>query len=248
MARPLRIVFLFLIAFSVLASQKNFAQQKEQKSLKIWAEKHNQNCSMGTIAETIVNIQNISDKPVEIKVRRGKSDFSRNQESFFRLDGKTTPARLSESANTIVLQPNEISKKFVAYFSTGFKKGDCNVNYQFFNTLSKDDFAEIDLPYKISDQIPEDKLYVNEQISISFMFPNPAVRFGEFEYRMPNSAKSKVKISIHNVLGKKMGSYDLEPKEFAVRIPFEDFDSGVYFYMLVLDDETVATKKFVLKK
>ncbi len=249
MTKSVRFLIPILCLFSFFLIPKVAGQDKEPKeSLKVWADNTKHDCAMGTIVETVVHVQNTSKKPVELKVKRGKSGFSKNQECFFRFDGKITAARSDESQNTIILQPNEISSGFMAYFSTGFKKGENSVTYQFINIESKDDFAEIELNYSISDEIPANRLYVNEQISISFMYPNPAIHFGEFEYRMPNSVKSKAKIAIHNVLGKKLGTYDLEPSEASVRIQFKEFDSGVYFYMLILDDETVATKKFVLKK
>ncbi len=249
MTKSVRILFPILCFLGIFLIQKATAQDKKaENSLKVWTENTKLNCAMGTIVETVVHVQNVSKEPVELKVKRGKCKFSKNQECFFRLDGKITAARSNESQNTITLKPNEKSSGFMSYFSTGFKKGECSIAYQFVNTNSKDDFAEIELNYSISDEIPANRLYVNEQISISFMFPNPAINFGEFEYRMPNSGKSEAKIAIHDVLGKKLGTYDLEPSEASVRIPFKEFDSGVYFYMLILDEETVATKKFVLKK
>jgi hypothetical protein len=249
MTKSVRFLIPVLCFLGIFFTQKaNSQDKKTESSLKVWTEDAKLNCAMGSIVETVIHVQNTSTEPIELKVKRGKSRVSKNQEAFFRLDGKITAARSNESQNTITLQPNEISSGFMAYFSTGFKKGENSVAYQFINVESKDDLAEIVLSYTISDEIPSNKLYVNEQISISFMYPNPAIHFGEFEYRMPNAVKSKAKIAIHDVLGKKLGTYDLEPSEASVRIPFKKFDSGVYFYMLILDDETVATKKFVLKK
>ncbi|MFT5915717.1 MAG: hypothetical protein ACJAWV_002408 [Flammeovirgaceae bacterium] len=249
MTKSVQFLLPFLCFLGILFTQKAIGQDKKtEKSLRVWTENTKHNCAMGTIVKTVVHVQNISNNPVEFKVKRVKAKLSKNQESFFRLDSKITAARTNESQNTIILQPDDISSGFMAYFSTGFKKGENSLTYQFINTNSKDDFAEIKLNYRVSDKIPANRLYVNEQISISFMYPNPAVHFGEFEYRMPSLVKSKAKIAIHDVLGKKLGTYDLEPSEASVRIPFKNLNSGIYFYMLILDEETVATKKFVLKK
>jgi len=238
MARTLLTLLIYLLLFPAV-----FAQ-----NLEAWSDDNKVLCPLGSVIETTVFIRNNSDAPITIQVKRTDEKLAKYQDSFFRLDGKTTASRINESQNSVTLQPHETYSGLVLVFSSGFKEGNAEVSYRIFNTHKKTESAAITLRYAVSADAPSDKLYVNEQISISFMYPNPAVQYGEFEYRMPDTATSKVKISIHNILGRPLGKFSLDPKETVLRIPFKDWEPGVYFYMLVLDDETVASKKFIVKR
>ena len=220
----------------------------QAQSLEVWTDKEEILCPLGTLVETIVYVKNTSDEPVTFKVKRTGEKLMRSQETFFRLDGKTIASRINEATNTVTLQPNEKYTGLVAAFSSGFKQGKATVSYTVCNVASKSDKASVSLKYNVSSDAPTDRLYVSEEISISFMYPNPAVQYAEFQYKIPSNIKSLAEVRIHNVLGKPLGSYELDPQENILRVQFKDWEPGVYFYMLVLDDKTVASKKFIVKR
>lgn len=235
-----RIILLFLFLSSHIAHTQN---------LEVWIdEKETISCPMGSIVETNVSFRNISDQPVVLQVKKLKEKIQKNQGAFFKLGHKMTGLRNSLSQNTYTLQPGETSSEFVAYFSTGFHEGASEVTYRFFNKERKGDYQDITLKYEVSSTIKTDKLFVNHQINISFMYPNPATHYGEFAYKMPTEASAKAEISLHNILGSEVGRFGLVNNENILRINFKDLDAGVYFYTLVLDDQTIVTKKFVVRK
>lgn len=239
MKRWLLLLLFFPLSYSIATAQ----------NIKVWIDEPVIRCAMGSLEETVVSFQNVSDQEITILVKRIDAKMGKGQEAFFRFGGKTTASRIDESQNTLTLSPGEVSTEFIACFSTGFKKGQSKVEYRFQNVDNKKDYADLEMLYDVSSEIPADRLYVNEQISVSFMYPNPAVHYGEFEYKMSkSSSKYKARITVHNVLGKQLGAYDLPTNEQSIRIAFRDFKPGVYFYTLVLDDETVATKKFIIKR
>lgn len=235
-----RIILLFLLLSSHIALTQ---------SLEVWTnEKDLITCPMGSIVETNVSFRNISDHPIVLQVKKLKEKLQKNQGAFFKLGHKMTGLRNSMSQNTYTLQPGETSSEFVAYFSTGFHEGKSEVVYRFFNKEKKSDYEDIVIAYDVSSNIKTNKLFVNHQINISFMYPNPATHYGEFAYKMSIEAASKAEITLHNVLGSEVGRYNLPSNENILRINFKELDAGVYFYTLMLDDQTVITKKFMVRK
>ena len=51
-----------------------------------------------------------------------------------------------------------------------------------------------------------------------------------------------------HVDGNIVGEYDLNPSETLLRIKTEDLNAGIYFYTLYLDNESVMTRKLIVKK
>ena len=219
------------------------------QSLEVWInEKSTIPCPMGTIVETNVSFRNTSDQPVEVQVKKLKEKLQKNQGAFFKLGNRMTGLRSSISQNTLTLQPGETSSEFVAYFSSGFHEGKSEVTFRFFNADKKVDYQDLTIKYDVMSDIKTNKLFINQQINISFMYPNPATHYGEFAYKMSMESSSKVEITLHNVLGSEVGRYKLPSNENILRINFKDLDAGVYFYTLVMDDQSLVTKKFVVKK
>lgn len=219
------------------------------QALEVWIdEKDHVACPLGSIVETNVTFRNTSDHPIVLQVKKLKEKLQKNQGAFFKLGHKMTGLRSSQSQNTYTLQPGETSSEFVAYFSTGFHEGGSSVTYRFFNKEKKSEFADLTINYDVSSSVKSNKLFINQQINISFMYPNPATHYGEFAYRLSTENRSKAEIALHNVLGSEVGRFSLPNNENILRINFKDLDAGVYFYTLVLDEKTIVTKKFVVRK
>lgn len=236
-----RIVLLLLLIISSHIAQS--------QNLEVWIDdKDIVTCPMGTIVETNVSFRNNSDLPIVLQVKKLKEKLQKNQGAFFKLGHKMTGLRSSISQNTYTIQPGETSSEFVAYFSTGFHEGKSEVTYRFFNKDKKSDYQDLTIKYDVSTTVKTNKLFINHQINISFMYPNPATHYGEFAYKMSRETSSKAEITLHNVLGGEVGRFSLPFNENILRINFKDLDAGVYFYTLVLDDHSVVTKKFVVKK
>ncbi|MGB0525962.1 MAG: hypothetical protein ACPGJS_23480, partial [Flammeovirgaceae bacterium] len=200
-----RIILLFLFLSSHIALSQN---------LEVWTdEKGDISCPMGSIVETNVSFRNNSDQPVVLQVKKLKEKLQKNQGAFFKLGHKMTGLRNAVSQNTYILQPGETSSEFVAYFSTGFHEGKSEVTYRFFNKDKKSDYQDLVVSYNVSASVKTNKLFINQQINISFMYPNPASQYGEFAYKLANESSSKAEIALHNVLGSEVGRFQLPYNE-----------------------------------
>ncbi|WP_266367136.1 T9SS type A sorting domain-containing protein [Tellurirhabdus rosea] len=92
----------------------------------------------------------------------------------------------------------------------------------------------------------DEKLFANEKVSVSNVFPNPANDYAEFDYQLAPAA-GEVKVLIYNVLGAPIADYAFDKGERKLRIVTRDWSNGIYFYQLSVDGKKVATKKLLIR-
>jgi len=92
-----------------------------------------------------------------------------------------------------------------------------------------------------------DKLYHTDRLSVSNLYPNPAV--SEYTYVDYNvgAGVNQVKLSFFNLLGSPVGEFALDRTERRMKISTADWPNGMYFYQLSHDGKTVATKKLLVR-
>lgn len=96
-------------------------------------------------------------------------------------------------------------------------------------------------------QYSDDKLYANEQIEITNLYPNPANDVVKFNYII-SDANAKVKITIRNVLGSVVKEEELSHNMRELEIAVHEYSAGMYFYTLSINNKSIITKKFLVKK
>lgn len=81
--------------------------------------------------------------------------------------------------------------------------------------------------------------------AISAVSPNPITKTGKFTfelYKQTNNAE----IIIYNLIGEVVKNINLESKIGFVMINADDFESGLYFYSLVVEGQVAATQKVLI--
>lgn len=91
-----------------------------------------------------------------------------------------------------------------------------------------------------------DKLFTNEKITVSNIYPNPANDVAWIDYSIANSVNS-ASISIYSSLGTEISTVELDKFERKARISTANMDSGFYFYQLKVDGKKLATKKLLVR-
>ncbi|RRB07515.1 T9SS type A sorting domain-containing protein [Larkinella rosea] len=91
----------------------------------------------------------------------------------------------------------------------------------------------------------DDRMYANERITVSNIYPNPANESAEIDYQILGSVKD-AKLTFFNVLGAQVGEYALDRNERKVRIATSEMNSGMYFYQLSVEGKKIATKKLMV--
>lgn len=93
----------------------------------------------------------------------------------------------------------------------------------------------------------DDKLYSSTQIDISNIYPNPAHDVVKFSYTLLDPAL-KAKITIRNVLGSVIAEEELSHETRQLDIQVNEYTAGMYFYTLSINNKSVITKKFLVKR
>ncbi len=92
----------------------------------------------------------------------------------------------------------------------------------------------------------EDRLFANDRIVVSNVYPNPASDYAEIDYQIM-APIGEARIIVSDILGSPIAEYTLESNERKVRIGTREFPTGMYFYRLSLDGKKVATKKLLVQ-
>ncbi|MGK0139652.1 MAG: hypothetical protein ACI9DJ_003114, partial [Algoriphagus sp.] len=91
----------------------------------------------------------------------------------------------------------------------------------------------------------KDFLYINEELSISNIYPNPANDFVNLDYSF--STYKIVKVVFYNVLGGRIADFKLDSFDKQLRIETRNWDNGIYLYQLIFDGKKLATKKLLVR-
>lgn len=130
-----------------------------------------------------------------------------------------------------------------AHYDDSLATQDVTVLYRVYNTAVAGDTAFVTIHYLgIATGIEEEKLASG---TISSAYPNPAGSVASIKYDM-NQYAQKAKLTVYDMLGKKMKEMELNEKQGIIKLDVSEFNPGVYFYAFVINDKAVATKKLIV--
>lgn len=92
----------------------------------------------------------------------------------------------------------------------------------------------------------EELLFVNDKISVSNVYPNPASEYAELDFSIATGLRD-AKLTFYNVLGSQMAEFTLNKNDRKLRVNTRDMPTGLYFYQLSVDGKKVATKKMLVR-
>ncbi len=78
-------------------------------------------------------------------------------------------------------------------------------------------------------------------------YPNPANNTVSFDYNMPYDVNS-ASVAIYNMMGQEVVRQNLNLGGSRADINVSDLNEGVYFYSLIINNQTVKTNKFVVSR
>jgi hypothetical protein len=91
-----------------------------------------------------------------------------------------------------------------------------------------------------------DKLFSNDKITVSNIYPNPANDFAMVDYSVTGNVND-ASMSFYNLLGNEVGNFELDKNDRKLKVQTTNWDSGVYLYQLVVDGKKVVTKKLLVR-
>jgi hypothetical protein len=244
---PMRIKFLTILTLLSFAALPTMAQ-----SLEIIGSNTVQYGVVGDEIHTTLHIKNISDKPVYFRIVEFKKQLGSSQKALICINNECFDSKIAQSNENIgdfirKINPGEVDESISFKLETGLVQGVSSIIYSIQNVKSPSDFTLMELQYEVNEKPEDGLLYSSKNLDLSDVYPNPVSETAIFDYRIKNDTK-EAKIIIHNVLGTIAGEYDLNPFEQQLKVSVENFNPGVYFYSLYIDNEGVATKKLVIRK
>jgi hypothetical protein len=230
---------LLLAAFFVLSLAVN-GQTFEMSGL--------QESYKGSIGETVkapVRFKNTSDKPIVLVIRKLQEQIGSTQHNFFCPDGNCLDEKISDYI--VRLEPGQSLNNLQIGLEGGLVPGGSLIRYIAFNKAVPNHFIEFDLNFAIEEKPEKENIYASNLITVKDVYPNPSVDNAFVNYNLM-SDRTKAKIRVHNILGNIVGEYDLSVSESILRIKTDELNAGIYFYTLYLDNESVMTRKLIVKK
>ena len=202
----------------------------------------------GTIGETIrapLRLKNTTEKPIVLIIRRLQAQIGSTQKSFFCVDGHCLEERVDDYV--VRLEPGQSLTNFQIALEGGLVPGLSFIRYIAFNRLNPGHSFEFDVNFMVEEKPEKENIYQSRQITVRDVYPNPSIDHAFVDYELL-SDRTKAKIRVHNLLGNVVGEYDLSSGETLLRIKTDDLNAGIYFYTLYLDNESVMTRKLIVKK
>ena len=117
--------------------------------------------------------------------------------------------------------------------------------YTFFDERNPDEKYVFNVNFKYESK--ESIVDYNSVDVFSNAYPNPANNTVSFDYNMPFDVNS-ASVAIYNMMGQEVVRQDLNLGGSRVDFNVSDLNEGVYFYSLIVNNQTVKTNKFVVSK
>ncbi|MFT4678250.1 MAG: hypothetical protein ACI9RU_000445 [Litorivivens sp.] len=87
----------------------------------------------------------------------------------------------------------------------------------------------------------------NPEFELTGMSPNPVAGTSAFQYELSGTSNN-VQVVFYNLMGEKVRESKLNGSNGVVFVQASDFESGVYFYSLMVDGKVLSTKKMIVSK
>jgi hypothetical protein len=146
---------------------------------------------------------------------------------------------------SLKLQPGEIFTDLYLEFEMGITETRGSFDLFFVNAENIRENFVVEARYEVANGSGTD--FTHKDIKLSEIFPNPSNRIAQLDYEVVNP-KAKAKITINSFIGNPIAEFELDPERNSLVINVTDFQPGVYFYTLFVDNKNVVTKKLQVKK
>ena len=118
------------------------------------------------------------------------------------------------------------------------------IEYHFYDERNPEDKYIFEVYFKHSGESVVD---YNSVEVFSNAYPNPANNVVSFNYNMPLDAQT-ASVAIYNMMGQEVVRQDVNVGGSRMDINVSDLTDGVYFYSLIVNNQTVKTNKLVISK
>lgn len=200
---------------------------------------------IGSSQRKTVILQNESNQVKTYLLKNIRGSVGSSQKVKICLDDQCFDPKKDLTKITLKLAPGEIYTGLYLEFEMGIAETRGSFDLFFVNAENIRENFVVEARYEVASASL--KKISHKDINLSEIYPNPSNRIAQLDYELVNP-KAKAKISINSFIGNPIAEYELDPERNSLVINVTDFQPGVYFYTLFVDNKNVVTKKLQVKK
>lgn len=200
---------------------------------------------IGSAQRKTVILQNESNLAKTYFLKNLRGSIGSSQKVRVCLNDQCFDPKKELSKISIKLAPGEIFTDLYLEFEMGISETRGSFDLFFVNVENIRENFVVEARYEVASGSKTD--FTHKDIHLSEIYPNPSNRIAQLDYDLVNP-KAKAKISINSFIGNPVAEYELDPERNSLVINVTDFQPGVYFYTLFVDNKNVVTKKLQVKK
>lgn len=235
-ARLLKLSLLFILTLPILVS----AQQ-----VRVLSDGVEFSGKIGSSQRKTVLLHNESSQTKTYLLRNIKGSIGSSQKMRICLGDQCFDPKKDLGKVVLKLAPGEIYTDLYLDFEMGIAETLGSFDLVFVNSESLREFFVVEAKYAVSSELSTD--FSHKDIKLGDIYPNPSNRVAQLDYTVVNP-KAKAKITVTSFIGNPIAEYDLDPTRNSLVIQVSDFQPGVYFYTLYVNNKNVVTKKLQVKK
>jgi hypothetical protein len=201
--------------------------------------------SLGDLIRAPLYFKNKTDKPITLILRKAETQIGSTQKNLFCIDNNCLDQRTEDYI--LRIEPGQTVQNFSIGLEAGLVEGFSAVKYIVYNKSNPSETTQIEVNFIVEGRNEKSSIYTSRFITIHDVYPNPVTDYANIEYQLHDD-QVKTKIVIHNILGNAVTQYELPYSEIRIKILAEQFNAGIYFYTLYIDNEGVMTRKLIVKK
>jgi hypothetical protein len=231
---------LVLLSVLFLFSWESYAQQFEILEI--------QEAYQATFNQQLripIRIKNNGEKAQFFVIRKVKGELGDTQKGYFCLSNNCLDATISEFSKKV--EPGETLQELYFVIESGIQAMQTTLRFEIFQKGSAHDIVDRSVAISVDEKPGRSFIFQSKDISIQDVYPNPVQTQASIDYKL-HSESVKARLTLHNILGKIMGDYELPSSETRVKIQADELTSGVYFYTVYIDNSGVLTRKLIVRK
>ena len=205
-----------------------------------------------------VNVINQGPCTLNVKVQRDEVSISTGSVNYFCWDQCFNPS--TSESGIIAIGPGDTVSVFYGYYDVLTSTGTSVISYCFFDDDNPSD--SVCVTVSLSKNSPADSVYAtislggncivgidnyssSKENNIVDIYPNPAQDLININYSLVKGV-SNGKLVVTNMLGKMVRSYEVRGSTGKAILETSELENGIYFYSLVVNGKTYATRKLLV--
>jgi hypothetical protein len=196
--------------------------------------------SSSAIVLDAIDVKNITSSSKAVKCAREDITIIPGTSNSF-CWGLCYPPTTDTSAVSVDIDAGGMYTEFSGDYYPDGNEGASTIKYTYFDELNPSDKISVLVVYSTLVGIDDPVDY-----KLSAAYPNPANNFVKFDYDISEISDNS-KVVIYNLLGSAVKEVRIDNSFGSLKINTSDFNEGIYFYSLVVNNEPTKTQKLIIK-